>query len=151
MASATDGANIGFSAPHGLVQGQAIASANEVRFVAAIVDARQRGVERAIFDGSRGRRRDAGRGHLLAGYVSAERFGLRLLDPATAVQRVLRGAAVDQMEISVNGDFHEFQFSGLAQDVIDSSSFSAGGRFATELPSRAGDWRLRLLDCSGKS
>ena len=46
--------------------------------------------------------------------------------PATAVQRVIYGAAVDEMEIRVNGDFHEFQFSGLAQDVIDSSSFSSG-------------------------
>lgn len=31
------------------------------------------------------------------------------------------------MEILVNGDYHEFRFSGLAQDVVDSSSFSAGG------------------------
>jgi hypothetical protein len=31
------------------------------------------------------------------------------------------------MDIQVNGDYHEFHFSGLAQDVIDSSSFSSGG------------------------
>jgi hypothetical protein len=44
--------------------------------------------------------------------------------PATAVQRLLCGAAVDQMSIQINGDYHEFHFSGLAQDVLDSSSFS---------------------------
>ena len=50
-------------------------------------------------------------------------------DPASAVQRVLCGAAVDQMEIDLNGDYHEFRFSGQAQDVVDSSSFgnTSGG------------------------
>ena len=45
-------------------------------------------------------------------------------DPATAVQRLLSGVAVDQVEILVNGDFHEFHFSGMAQDVVDSSSYT---------------------------
>ena len=44
--------------------------------------------------------------------------------PTTAVQRLLCGAAIDQMEILVNGDYHEVHFRGLAQDVLDSSSFS---------------------------
>jgi hypothetical protein len=44
--------------------------------------------------------------------------------PAAAVQRILCGAAVDQMEILLNGDYHEFHFSGPAQDVLDSASFS---------------------------
>ena len=47
--------------------------------------------------------------------------------PQTAVQRLLCGVGVDQLEISVNGDYHEFRFSGMAQDVVDSSSFSANG------------------------
>ncbi len=47
-------------------------------------------------------------------------------DPATAVQRLLCGAAVDQMQILLNGDYHEFHFKGLAQDVVDSASFAAG-------------------------
>jgi len=46
--------------------------------------------------------------------------------PSTAVQRLLCGAAVDQMEILLNGDYHEVHFKGLAQDVVDSSSFSGG-------------------------
>jgi hypothetical protein len=47
-------------------------------------------------------------------------------DPVTAVQRVLSGAAVDELAIRVNGDFHELEIGGVAQDVVDSSSFSAG-------------------------
>ena len=58
--------------------------------------------------------------------------------PSTAVQRLLCGAAVDQMEIVINGDYHEFHFSGLAQDVVDSSSFLGGRRAASELSAGAG-------------
>ena len=36
-------------------------------------------------------------------------------DPTgTAVQRILNGAAMDVMKVKVNGDFHEFTFSGGA-------------------------------------
>ncbi len=46
--------------------------------------------------------------------------------PATAVQRLLHGAGVEQMEILINGDYHEFHFNGIAKDLLDSSSFEAG-------------------------
>jgi len=67
-------------------------------------------------------------------------------DPAAAVQRLLCGAAVDQMEIQVNGDFHEFHFSGLAQDVLDSSSFSSAN--AGELQSFPAEPALAAFDYS---
>ena len=47
-------------------------------------------------------------------------------DPATAVSRMLIGAAVDTFGISVNGDYHEFVFTGPAADLLDSASFSSG-------------------------
>ncbi|MEI9972410.1 MAG: hypothetical protein WDO73_10365 [Ignavibacteriota bacterium] len=56
-------------------------------------------------------------------------------DPATAVQRLLCGGAVDQMEIDLNGDFHEFRFSGAAQDVVDSASLGSSPGGAAELQS----------------
>jgi hypothetical protein len=43
--------------------------------------------------------------------------------PSSAVQRMIYGAAVDQLQIQVNGDFHEFHFAGPACDVVDSSTF----------------------------
>jgi hypothetical protein len=67
-------------------------------------------------------------------------------DPATTVQRLLCGAAVDQMEIQVNGDFHEFHFSGLAQDVLDSSSFSSAN--VGELQSFPAEPALAAFDYS---
>jgi hypothetical protein len=59
-------------------------------------------------------------------------------DPASAVQRILSGAAVDQMEIQIDGDFHEFHFSGMAQDVLDSASFTAGQGNLTSYPAEPG-------------
>ena len=41
---------------------------------------------------------------------------------------------MDQMVIVINGDYHEFQFSGLAQDVVDSSSFSGSASQLTSFP-----------------
>ena len=62
--------------------------------------------------------------------------------PATAVQRILCGAAVNRLAIQVNGDYHQFEFSGVAQDLIDNSSFSADGGRHERVPGRAGSQRL---------
>jgi hypothetical protein len=63
-------------------------------------------------------------------YQTAESLpSLTLYDywsPTMAVQRVLGGMAVDTLSIKVNGDFHEFDFNGQAQDLVDTSSFQSG-------------------------
>ncbi len=63
-------------------------------------------------------------------YQTAESLSsLTLFDywsPSTAVQRVLGGVAVDTLSIKVNGDFHEFDFSGQAQDLVNTASFQSG-------------------------
>jgi hypothetical protein len=55
-------------------------------------------------------------------------------DPASAVQRVLTGAAVDRMTVALNGDFHEFEFKGMARDIVDSTSFLPGQGGASIFP-----------------
>jgi hypothetical protein len=47
-------------------------------------------------------------------------------DPTSAVSRLIVGAAVDSFGVSVNGDYHEFAFSGPAADLLDSTSFQPG-------------------------
>ena len=39
---------------------------------------------------------------------------------------MISGAAVDEFQVKVNGDYHEFAFSGPARDVIDLDSFADG-------------------------
>ena len=50
------------------------------------------------------------------------------------------------MEILVNGDYHEFHFSGIAKDVLDSASFEAGAAqlqsFPAEPPVAAFDYSI---------
>lgn len=127
VASTTSGGRLGFGSPHGLIAGQAVASGGEIRFVAAIVDPNvvQLNAPFTIAPGI------GGTLGATVTYVPATTLpSVSIFDswsPDTAVQRLLCGAAVDQMDILVNGDYHEVHFSGLAQDVVDSSSFSDSG------------------------
>jgi hypothetical protein len=128
------GSRLGFAAPHGLTAGQAIASGGEIRFVSAIADpstvvlnapftvvpAAGASISQAVTYG-----------------LATELPSVSIFDywsPSTATQRLLPGAAVDQMTISVDCAYHEFQFSGMAQDVIDSSSFSSGAASLSSFP-----------------
>jgi len=124
--SSATGGRITFAAPHGLQAGQAVASSGEVRFVSAIVDGNTVQLNAPyVVTPAAGTPIGAA-----VTYVAATEIpSVSLFDywsPATAVQRVLSGAAVDQMEILVNGDYHEIHFKGQAQDVMDTSSFSVG-------------------------
>ena len=124
VASCTAGGRLGFGGSHGLSVGQAVSSGGEIRFVAAIADAStvQLSAPFTILPAA-----GAALGAAITYVPGTELPSVSVFDywtPATAVQRLLCGAAIDQMEILVNGDYHEFHFKGLAQDVLDSSSFS---------------------------
>ncbi|HLI86342.1 MAG TPA: hypothetical protein VKV17_20700 [Bryobacteraceae bacterium] len=127
VSSATSGGQVTFTGPHGLTAGQAIACNGDVRFVAAIVNPEtvQLNAPFTVIPGS-----GAAIGPTVTYTPATELPSVSIFDywdPTNAVQRLLSGAAVDQMDILLNGDFHEFHFQGAAQDVIDSSSFTAGG------------------------
>jgi hypothetical protein len=53
----------------------------------------------------------------------------------TALNRIVTGAAVDVVEIAINGDRHEFTFNGPAADLIDSKTFTAGTAGIETFPS----------------
>ncbi len=117
---------IAFTTAHGLTPGQAITSGGEIRFVAAVSDP-QTVVLTAPFSAAPAQGAIIGQTatyNLATQLPSVSIFDY--WDPSTAVQRVLCGAAVDQMTVKLNGDFHQFQFKGTAQDLIDSSSFTLG-------------------------
>jgi len=54
--------------------------------------------------------------------------------PATALQRIICGAGIDDFSLEANGDYQEFSFRGMAQDLIDSASFSSGLGQLTAFP-----------------
>jgi hypothetical protein len=127
VSSANTNGRLAFTAPHGLSVGQAVASGGDVRFVAAIVDSQtvQLNAPFTIVPVA-----GASVNATVTYTPATELASVSIFDywdPSTAVQRLLSGAAVDQMDILINGDFHEFHFQGVAQDVIDTSSFTSGG------------------------
>lgn len=125
-AAGSNGTTLVFAAPHGLEPGEGVAFGGEIRFVTAIVDAATVQLNAPFTTTPQA---GAPLGPTCTYMPATEIPSASIFDywsPATAVQRILCGAAVNRMEIRVNGDFHEFQFSGLAQDLVDSSSFSGG-------------------------
>lgn len=134
LGAGSNGRTLVFAAAHGLTTGQAVASAGEIRFVSAIVNSTSVQIN-AAFSGSL---QPGARIGPTVSYFPATDLGSVSIfdywDPSSAVQRILCGAAVNQMTVTVNGDFHQFEFSGMAQDLIDNSSFAGGAGQLTTFP-----------------
>jgi len=125
---------IQFGAAHGLSPGQAVRSGGEIRFVTAVQDTTSVFVNAPFSAGL-----EAGSTiGATATFRLATELGSATIydywDPGTAVQRILNGAAMDVMSVKVNGDFHEFEFSGPSQDLVDSASFAAGEAGLSDFP-----------------
>jgi hypothetical protein len=126
VATSTAAGRVGFTAAHGLTAGQAVCSNGEIRFASAIVDTQTIQLNTPF-------QTQPQAGATLTAAVTYSPAStlpsVSLFDywsPATAVQRLLTGAGVDQLDILINGDYHELHFKGVARDVIDSSSFESG-------------------------
>ncbi len=125
-ASSTPEGRLGFGGAHGLSAGQAVGSGGEIRFVAAIVDPQTVQLNAPFLS------MPAAGGTIGATVTYSPATELKSVgifdywSPTTAVHRLLYGAAVDQMEILINGDYHEIRFKGIAKDLLDSSSFESG-------------------------
>lgn len=126
VASTSNVNQITFTAPHGLTAGAAVSFGSDIRFVEAVVNPStiQLNAPFSIAP-SQGsilnktivyKLGDAPKSVSVYDYWS----------PETAVQRILAGAAINKVQIKVNGDFHSFVFSGEAKDVLDSTTFTNG-------------------------
>ena len=133
-AQSISGTQLQFSAAHGLQSGQAITFGGEIRFAAAIVDSTTVQLN-APFSISPSVGSPIGKTCTYTpGGVPPSVSIFDYWSPSSSVHRVLCGAAVDRMRINVNGDFHEFEFNGMAADVLDSSSFVNGEGGASSYP-----------------
>jgi hypothetical protein len=133
IASAT-GTQISFAAPHGLVLGQAISCAGEIRFVTGIVNTTTVLVNAPFSAGPASGEAVQPTYTYTPGPSLPSATIMDFWSPSTATDRLLAGAAVDQLEVDINGDFHEFKFSGSAADVIDSASFTSGQAGLQQFP-----------------
>jgi hypothetical protein len=132
--TSASGTTVRFSSAHGLAPGQAVCLGGEIRFVAAVVSDTVVQVNAPFTAAVAG----GTAGTATMTYFSAEELpSVSIYDywsPASAVQRIVSGAAVDKMTIGINGDFHDLTFRGSAADLLDSGSFQAGQAGLTELP-----------------
>jgi hypothetical protein len=119
---------------HGLSIGTGVAYRNEIRFVTSIADSQTFSINAPFGTLPE-------QGSSLSPCVS---YGLATelpsltiydyWDPIATVSRMVTGGAVDTLNISINGDFHEFAFSGPAADLLDSSSFAPGSAGLASYP-----------------
>ncbi len=125
-AAGSSGTSLVFAAPHGLAVGQGVSCNGEIRFVTGIVSATAVQVN-APFSMAPAAGTEIAPS--ISYFPATELPSVSIFDywdPSTALQRILCGAAISRMTVKVNGDFHQFEFEGMAQDLIDSSSFAAG-------------------------
>lgn len=135
VASASGQNQIQTTAPHGLSTGAAVSFSNELRFVTGVPDSSTL-VLNAPFSNalvSNAALAPAVTYNLSTALPSFTLFDY--WDPSTAVNRLVTGAAADTFQFAVNGDFHEFVFSGPAADLLDTTSFVSGSGGLTKFPS----------------
>ena len=112
--------------PHGLSVGSGISFSNEIRFVTGVIDSTTISFNAGFSTTPvTGQSLSPALTYRLASALPSLTV-YDYWDPTTTVSRMLTGAAVDTMDILVNGDYHEFAFSGPAADLVDSTSFTPG-------------------------
>lgn len=119
-------AQVEFSSAHGLIKGQAFGHGGDIRFVASVVNSTSVQVNApfTMVPASGEALTPAVTYFPASDLPSVSIFDY--WDPAGAIDRILVGGSCSRMRVKVNSDYHELEFSGEAQDVIDSESFTAG-------------------------
>jgi hypothetical protein len=122
----SSGTQVTFASPHQLGMGQAIGYGGEIRFVVGVVDGSSVQVNAPFSASLPGGTAVRGSYTYSPGPELKSATVMDCWSPDTAVSRMLPGVAVDRLQMDVNGDFHEFRFSGSAADVLDNATFING-------------------------
>ncbi len=123
-----------FAAPHGLTTGQGLRFGGQLRFVKAVPNANSAllsapfdngitagsalGISATLFPGEKPR------SITLGNYWT----------PNGSLDRILAGSVIDEMEISLNSDFHGVRFRGVTREVVSANSFAAGSTGLSQFP-----------------
>ena len=146
IASGSSDLTLRFTSSHGMESGQAVSLAGELRFVTSVPDDQSVELNAPLSMAPVSGASTAPTITYMLGRTLPSASIFDYWSPAEAVQRILCGAVVDRMKIAVNSDFHEFQFSGPAQDLIDNVSFTPGqgelGEFPMEPESDSFDYSI---------
>jgi hypothetical protein len=139
-----NGAELDFPSAHNLAVGSAVTVGGEIRIVASVPSATSVELSAPLTGTVSG----TAQVMAAAAYTPAKVLPSVSLfdywDPSSTVQRIVRGAGVDEMDIQVDGTEHKLVFRGPAAENVDSASFRApdGGltAFPTEPAAQAETW-----------
>lgn len=134
IASAQSASQITTTTPHNLGIGAAVSFSGEIRFVTSIPSVTSLTLN-APFSSTPGS--NAALNATVSYRLATSLPSLTLYDywdPITATSRMITGAAVNEFQMAVNGDFHEFVFAGPAADLLDSQSFVEGSAGLSAYP-----------------
>ncbi len=137
------GFQVDYPAPHGMKEGSAVNVSGELRFVESVPSATSVRVSAPFTKASGATVAFPAVAYSPAGAIPSVSL-FDYWDPIASVQRVVRGAGVDEMEIHVDGTEHRLVFRGPAAELVDCASFQprAGGlmAFPTEPAVDAATW-----------
>ncbi len=138
------GAELDFPAPHNLAVGNAVTVGGEIRIVASVPSPTSVELSAPLTSVVSGSAQVLPAAAYSPANVLPSVSLFDYWDPSSTVQRIVRGAGVDEMEMVVDGTEHRLVFRGPAAANVDSSSFQAsdGGLsvFPTEPAVRAETW-----------
>ena len=126
IGTSSSGMRIQFQSPHNLTPGQGLSIGNQIRFTTTVPDPHSVDIN-APFSVTPPPGAQASR--TITYRLGSLTSSVCLLDcwsPSGAVQRAIAGFAVDEFTVEINSDFHEFQFSGPAHDLVDNLTFQEG-------------------------
>lgn len=135
-----------FSAPHDLVVGQALRFGGELRFVRTVLSSTSVELSAPFVTGMSS-------GSVLGKAVTMfpgdkpRSFTLgNYWNPGATLDRLLAGCVANEMQVTLNSDFHGAVFRGTSREVLPASSFTAGsaglGSFPSEPTGAPRDIRL---------
>jgi hypothetical protein len=126
--------SITFSAAHGLAAGEALRFGGQLRFVKSVADSTTVLLS-APFDGNLAPGSSLGTTVTL--YPGDTPRSLTLGDywnPTGALDRILAGSVIDEMEMALNSDFHGARFQGITREVASVAAFSPGYTGLSQFP-----------------
>jgi hypothetical protein len=134
VASMPNAIQVQTSVPHGLLPGAAISYLGEIRFVTGVPTPESLNVSAPF---SNLAQPNATLSATITYQLATSLPSVTLYDywdSTNSINRIVTGAGVDTLEVTVNGDYHTFVFGGPAADLLNASSLMAGTAGLSSFP-----------------
>jgi len=129
-----NGVQLDFQTAHNLVVGSGVTLGSEIRIVASVLSSTSVRLCAPLVNATSGSSQVMPAAAYLPARVLPSVSLYDYWDPGTTVQRILRGAGVDEMDVVVDGTEHTFVFRGPAAEEMGSAAFQPSKSGLTAFP-----------------